>query len=125
MKYDEITDLIGKTLKSVTRIENERIEFVAEDGSEWAMYHSQDCCESVVIYSVEGSLSFLVGSPILAATKDASAERPKGIEEPKYAEESETWSVFTITTKHGTVKIVWHGSSNGYYSESVDFSKTN
>jgi hypothetical protein len=120
-KYDEdwhvqITDLIGKTLKEVNRgRDNDELFFVTEDGDEYVMYHSQDCCESVTIEDINGNLDDLVGKPIKIAREDSNhADRDY---------ESMTWTFYNFATDNGYVTIRWYGVSNGYYSEKVDFHK--
>lgn len=117
----DFKDLIGKTLTEVRNIDNESIYFAVEGGPDFRMYHSQDCCESVYVESITGDLSDLVGSPILIAEEATSEERPKDLPEPEYAEDSQTWTFYKLATIKGYVDIRWFGSSNGYYSESVDF----
>lgn len=119
-KYEDSAALRGKTIASIKQIDNDRIEIETSDGKRFAMFHSQDCCESVIIHTVTGDLQSLVGSPLLVAREEAGPERPADI--PKndgYAEESETWTTYFFETETAKVRIVWHGSSNGYYSESV------
>ena len=107
--------LLGKTLTAVERTGDDSIDFTASDGSKYSMYHCEDCCESVTIEDIAGELSSLVGSPILRAEESTNFDNPK----PK--EESHTWTFYKLATVNGWVDIRWYGSSNGYYSESVDF----
>lgn len=113
--------LTGRTLTSVEKTDfDDEIVFVDEDGRRYRLFHKQDCCESVTIEDIQGDLSDLVGSPILSAYESVSAERPADAS-LEYTPESETWTFYRITTVKGTVVIRWCGTSNGYYSESVNF----
>ena len=114
----ELKDLIGKVLKSVTASEDELI-FTLEDGKQYWLYHSQDCCESVTIESIVGDLTDLIGEPILVAEK-VNGETPAGYKF-EYEPESYTWTFYKFATRKGYVDVRWFGESNGYYSESVDF----
>lgn len=120
MEY-EISELIGKTLSSIDKSDEEMV-FICTDGTSYKMYHSQDCCESVSIEDVIGDLDDLIGSPILKASEDSSNEKPKDITRD-YEPESETWTFYNLATIKGYVTIRWYGTSNGYYSESVSFEK--
>lgn len=111
--------LEGRTLKSVTQIDDDVIEFVTVEGGAYRLHHCQDCCESVVVDDISGDLADLVGEPILLAEEAESTEPPAGRE--NY--ESDTWTFYKLRTIKGSVDIRWHGSSNGYYSERVDFDK--
>lgn len=116
-----IEQLIGKTLTSIEISDDkERIDFVASDGSEYAMYHSQDCCEHVRLEDVVGDIDDLLNSPITQASEHTNTEEPKPSEYP----ESFTWTFYHIATVKGWVTLRWLGESNGYYSESVDFVQT-
>lgn len=129
------TELIGKTLLSITSTNNE-IVFICNDGSEYKMYHPQVCCESVSIDDINGDVTDLIGSPITLAEERTSKEHTPEIqaEKQKEKEESEekygywydsddsfTWTFYKLATTKGYVDIRWFGSSNGYYSESVSF----
>ncbi len=123
----EVTELIGKTLVKVENKDNEELVFTASNGDEYKLYHMQDCCESVTIDDVVGDLQDLVGSEILKAEERVNEGRPEGIEPNNYnfADDSETWTFYHFATMKGRIDIRWFGTSNGYYSESVDFCKCN
>ena len=114
----EIKDLVGKILTEIKKEEDELI-FVVNDGTKYKMYHSQDCCESVVIDDINGDLEDLIGTPILLAEEVTSEENPEGV--TKEYQDSFTWTFYKLATIKGYVDIRWYGESNGYYSESVDF----
>jgi hypothetical protein len=115
----KIEDLIGKTFEKVTRCKrdgNETIIFENEDET-FFMTHRQDCCESVYIEDLTGNLEDLVGVPIVLAYETSNSTS-----DAENCDHS-TWTFYRIGTMHGTVSIRWFGSSNGYYSESVDIFK--
>lgn len=118
----DISALTGKTITAINgSAGDDRMTFKCDDGTAYVMYHSQDCCESVSIEDIVGDLRDLIGSPILRAEESTSDTRPSDLPEPDYEDESQTWTFYKLATIKGYVDIRWHGSSNGYYSESVDF----
>ena len=119
---EDITELIGKTLSKVENRDDEAIHFTVEDGSEYQLYHSQNCCESVYVEDIIGELDDLVGSPILMAEEVSSEEPPVDVKRD-YDPECEEWTFYKLATVKGYVTIRWYGSSNGYYSTSVSFGK--
>ena len=120
--YVKFEDLMGKTLTSIVRAEDDdHLIFTTESGEKYAMYHSQDCCEHVYIEDVCGDLDDLIGEPILEAEEVTHRdETPEGISLPGH-DDSYTWTFYKLATKKGFVTLRWFGSSNGYYSESVRF----
>ena len=116
------SDLKGKTLTRAEKVRDDRMLFEDSDGKTYALYHSQDCCESVNIEDVSGDLSDLVDSPILIAEESSSNTDPEGYKRD-WPPESVTWTFYRIGTIKGTVVIRWLGESNGYYSESVEFAE--
>ena len=142
-----ITELEGKTITSITGAvkDSDSIVFKTADGLEYAMYHDQDCCESVALEDVCGDIDDLIGSPVLKAyesstqTLDADAlpmlfeaapeiyvaavaEVLSGVR--RDSDDSNIWTFYRLSTIKGTVVLRWHGTSNGYYSERVDFKLT-
>lgn len=121
MTQHNISILIGKTLLSIFRndpIDNDQLIFVCSDGKKYKMYHDQSCCEEVILEDICGELDNLVGYPILIAEERTNhKDSLNDIDMDK----SETWTFYELATLKGSVTLRWYGTSNGYYSESVDF----
>lgn len=125
----DISVLTGKTLSEITRKDDELL-FVASDGAKYRMYHYQDCCECVEIEDICGDLEDLIGSEVLQAEEvshsacgtDEKLEDGNPGPRDEYAD-SYTWTFYKLATVKGSVTIRWYGSSNGCYSEGVDFEK--
>lgn len=133
MAYAKLEELIGKTLVKI-RVDDEKknIFFETAEGDVFSMTHTQDCCESVQVEDICGELEDLIDSPILEAEEVTGGyydyesgapheEIPEGFEAPYPGCESWTWTFYKLATNKGSVTIRWLGTSNGYYSESVDF----
>lgn len=116
MACANIEELLGKTLREVKKhCDDIAIFFATTDGEEYLMYHYQNCCEDVYIEDISGDLNCLINYHItLAEEVSNSNEIDWG---------SETWTYYKLATIKGYVTIRWYGTSNGYYSESVDFIK--
>ena len=111
-------DLVGKVLINIERsgeYGEEILIFICDDGSKYKMYHEEDCSESVHIEDINGDLKDLINSEILVADEKINVEED--------SDGTSTWTFYTIRTQKGSVDIRWFGSSNGYYSENVDFIK--
>lgn len=111
--YKGINDFVGKTFVKIEKSEDE-IKFYTSEKEYFLMYHSQDCCESVLVEDVNGDFDDLIGTPIIVADE---REDHKDCTDDY---ESVTWTFYCIRTIKGSVDIRWCGESNGYYSESVD-----
>lgn len=122
----DIDKLVGETVSKIDKSDDKLI-FHCISGNTYIMFHDQDCCEDVQIEDICGDLDDLIGSPILKATEDTNRDNPKtrGEEPGTWVDESYTWTFYNITTQKGTVTIRWYGTSNGYYSEGVDFELLN
>lgn len=110
--------LIGKKFDKV--YQNGNVIYFEQDGEVlYKLAHSQDCCEHVYIESIVGDLNDLTGQPLYIAEvvyQDASDDS----DEDGWLQESATWSFFKFATIKGYVDVRFHGSSNGYYSESAE-----
>lgn len=106
-----ITNIVGANENS------DRVEFTLENGKKISMYHSQDCCESVGVEYIEGNIDDIIGETVIEAYEYCEEPEQNNWE---FTPESYTWTNFTIVTKKGKVVIKWLGTSNGYYSESVE-----
>jgi hypothetical protein len=114
----EFSELIGQTIIHIEGdVDSDELIFTTEN-NKYKMYHDQDCCERVSIEDIIGDLSDLLNTPVIEAyeTSDSNSDKIDG---------REKWTFYRIATIKGTVTIRWYGSSNGYYSESVDFEKIN
>lgn len=112
-------NLLNRKIKKIEggREGDEYMNLVAEDGSKFCFWHSQNCCESVAIEDVAGDLDDLIDSVI------CQAEEVSNLPEPELSNpvESYTWTFYKFATNKGSVTIRWFGTSNGYYSESVSY----
>lgn len=126
-EYIEIKEFVGKVFSQIN-VRHDQIEFVVDDTEKYLMYHEQDCCESVTVEDINGDITDLLWVPILKASEDTS-NSPKsntygeGENAYTYEDESATWTFYNLATIKGYVTIRWYGSSNGYYSESVNIKK--
>lgn len=133
MEIKSITDLIGKTIINIVGMEkgSECIDIYTSDGMMYQMYHEQDCCEDVTVDDVCGDIQDLMGVPLLVVEERTSEENPPDVTEQRlklqkdaaYVEwkDSFTWTFYHFATSKGYLDLRWYGSSNGYYSERVDF----
>ena len=120
----DVNVLLGKTLMKVEQIEKIMPIFTTTEGKVYKMYHEQDCCEDVYIEDVVGELDDLVGSPLTMAEEITNDDYQNQIQmwsDRVQDYGSYTWTFYKFATVKGYVTLRWFGTSNGYYSESVDF----
>jgi hypothetical protein len=125
------SELLGKTLTNITSSHDEII-FTLKNKQQYRLYHEQSCCENVSIEDINGDLNDLLNTPITLAEETTDTNNPKkhtyneGTKNEYTSEDdSSTWTFYKLATIKGYVNIRWYGSSNGYYSEGVDFEKIN
>ena len=127
---DILDEMLGEILIDIKNNGDELI-FTTAKNKKYMMYHSQDCCESVTVEDIVGDLNDLIGEPLIEA-EGVSFQDPKELPEKEVmwmtlsgtdlsgGNGSNTWTFYKFRTVKGSVTIRWLGSSNGYYSESVD-----
>jgi hypothetical protein len=122
---EAIEVLIGKTLVDIDNQDDESLIFTLDNEDQYIMYHDQDCCETVLLEDIAGDLGDLLNSPIVRAEEVTSVDKnPPGVSPPdQYRDESFTWTFYKLATVKGSVTLRWYGTSNGYYSEEVCFTK--
>lgn len=115
-----ISNLIGQIITRVEEFDTGLIFITRE--SAYLLEHTQNCCENVYIESITGDLSDLLNFPILKAEEAISCDSDN---KPDFQDESFTWTFYKLATIKGYVDIRFYGTSNGYYSETVDFIEIN
>lgn len=117
----QFESLVGKTITQIT-VDNGGCEVNIEtsDGLKYRMFHYQSCCENVSVEEIVGDLEDIKNSPILLAEESITHNDEAPVPANLY-DESYTWTFYKLSTIKGSVTIRWYGSSNGYYSERVDF----
>lgn len=110
-------ELKGKVFKSIA-VSEYKIIFVCEDNTVFFMWHERDCCESVYLDDITGDFQDLIGNQILLAEETSNLEdrEDDDVEVVEY-------TFYKLATIKGYVDLRWIGTSNGYYSTSVDIDR--
>jgi hypothetical protein len=112
----DISDMVGQTFTEVYITKDYSEVYFKNDTVTYMMYHQQDCCESVSVEDIVGTLDMLIDTPIVKAYSSGDSGDSDYV--------TFTYTFYHITTIKGYVTIRWYGESNGYYSEEVDICKT-
>lgn len=111
---DCFSDLIGQKLVEIFESSdfdnNDELHFVTES-ARYKLHHDQSCCESVGLEGGYGDLSSLIGATVIGATEETSSCG------------DDQWTFYKLETTKGFTTFRWFGTSNGYYSTDVSFSK--
>jgi hypothetical protein len=114
-----VADMLGATIIDI-QSDNDEVVFTFKDGRRCKLYHEQDCCEHVYLEDICGDLADLLNEPLTMA-EEIDGEIPNDFEENGY--DSYTWTFYKFATIKGYVTLRWLGRSNGYYSETVQFTE--
>ena len=129
MGEDEFDDLKGKTIDRVVVKGEEQVYIKV--GDTWFLMQDNDDYSTVWLAEVVGDWDDVIGLPLVEAelvkqqTSDVVTNIPDGITERERSSstESATWSFYKLRTSRGSVTMRWCGASNGYYSETVKYSR--
>lgn len=114
-----IDDVIGKKIVGVYggKPGDDTFSISFEDGTSIMFYHEQDCCERVSIDDVCGDIKEMVGQKLLKCSYTTNHDESAKSE----YDDSYTWTFYHFATRKGYVDMKWYGTSNGYYSEYVNY----
>lgn len=124
---DVLDFIVGEEVMNVQLIKEDgdvdEVVLYFKSGRRLYIYHDYDCCENVTLIDVVGgNIDDLVGQKIVSIKSVSKQTDDKMIDrENVRMDESNTWTFVTISTMRDDITLRWHGGSNGYYSESVDF----
>ena len=113
----QLKEMLNKVMISVENKDDEALIFTDNYNNRYIFYHEQDCCESVLIEDITGELENLLNSPILVAEERIDED----LTSESSDEYTSVWTFYEFATNKGSVTVRWYGSSNGYYSEDVNF----
>lgn len=115
-RYDDvevIEDVIGKRIMDCWHSEDE-FQLLFNDGKVLRLWHYQDCCEHVELEDIDGDIQDLIGGTCNEAEVVSS-----GAFDTEGGGDMQ-WTFYKFGTEKGSVSLRWCGSSNGYYSTSVN-----
>lgn len=105
--------------------ETEKIYFYCKDGFMVKMFHDQECCEWVYLQDDDGldnEVDIFTDCDWCVIEEEIYEHDGKNKLEPLDKDDgSYTWTFYKFKTNKGYDTMRWYGTSNGYYSESVDF----
>lgn len=115
-EFKEIEHLLIKKIEGL-EVGSESVTFRMGNGRTFVMKHTQDCYESVSVNEIVGNIPESWDGAYVVRAEESSedgGDRDSG---------TSTWTFYRLDTSKGCIVIRWLGSSNGYYSERVDFSE--
>lgn len=112
----DFEQLKGCLIKDILVSEHGDTLYFETDSGNFGMSHFQNCCEHVYIEDVVGDPNRIINEVILEASEVSNSDDTEGYE-------SATWTFYKLSTATEDLTIRWLGTSNGYYSEGVNFYK--
>ena len=114
-KAKEWKELLGQEIIQIaldTVTDCRRLILVLKNGDCVVMQGDPDEMSCVRLEDIAGDWADILNQEILQAEEAVS--------KTKDGDGSATWSFYKLATIKGSITLRWCGSSNGYYSESVD-----
>ena len=114
-------ELIGKTVTNVA-VDGDDVRISATDGEKEYNYiitHIQDCCETVNLVKTDNVYDML-NHKIIDVVENYNQEMDDRTEE-NYTASKYIFLFRKNDGDTGAATLVWHGHSNGYYSEIASF----
>lgn len=115
-EFKELEHLLIKKIEGL-EVGSESVTFRMGNGRTFVMEHTKDCCERVSVDEIVGDIPESWDGAYVGRAEESSedgGDRDYG---------TSTWTFYRLDTSKGCIVIRWLGSSNGYYSERVDFSE--
>lgn len=121
--YANFFELKDAVITNITGLEiNNDTVVITSDKGTFHLTHLQDCCESVSINKVFGTVEGVLNSKVILAEEDNGANDPEWYTGRYY--DSHTWTSYKIKCENGNTLSFWYlGESNGYYGEGVTVTK--
>lgn len=116
-------EIVGKVLTGVEGLEvdSEKVVLYFSDNTQMVFEHYQDCCEQVYLLDYICDVDLSKPSVVLQAEERESKDISCPVTGLGKDDESNTWTFYSINTSTGEIFMRWYGTSNGYYSEAVNY----
>ena len=123
---EDVRENLASGIDKIVGYENEteEIYFYCRNGNIVRFYHDQDCCEYVFLESADGlknGVDIFTGCDWCDVEEIIEGSDDKSTTPISKYDDSYTWTFYKFKTNKGYDTMRWYGTSNGYYSESVDF----
>jgi hypothetical protein len=118
----DFPDLVGETISQVIglTIGSREVNFLCKSGKLFRMHHYQECCENVELVDVVGEAEDIVNNKVVNLAEQVSNDKAsfENVDADSY-----TWTFYNIQAGGCMVTLRWLGTSNGFYSERVQFQR--
>lgn len=122
MQVVALHEIVGKIPVQIRgEVQDDTLVIHFTDGTSIKFYHSQDCCECVFIEDIVGDWTDLLNTPLVLVEERTFTSEEDTTPAGCTCWDVDSWTFYSFQSAKGVVDVRWHGSSNGYYSTSVDW----